>query len=655
VLRSPSSPTGEDQSLSQGAVPAAFAVVLLVLTTTSQGGFAISRWATLALFALAVVTGSLARASRVARPRAATLALGGLWGLAGLGLLSMAWADSSANALLAGDELLLYAAIAALPFVLPLGPRALAATGWATAAGIGAIALLTLGRLLVDGQPLFLAGRLNGPVNYRNATALLFALPVWPFIAATGARAYNHIARATAFALAVLCLALVFLTQSRGILIGLVLGALVAIGLGPDRVRRAWLALLATGIVAAATHWLLRPYDAFDAGSGVVTGHAIAVAGRGALAATVVAFVVGFAIALFDNGLRAGSPQMRHVRSTARAVLLAGVLVGVIGAAIAIGNPVSFAHRKWDQFKQLNASTTNGIRYGSVSGQRYDLWRVAVKEWEQNPVLGVGAQNYSFGYYRDRRSNRNLNDPHSLVFGILAEEGTVGILLFGLFVGGFAALIVTGWRRMGPAERRHAVGPIAAGAVLLGQSSVDWIWLIPGVTALGLFALSVGAAQVAAHSAPSAPVSARASSHVRRGARVAAALGLTVAMLSVLSVLLSDAYVQRARALTGDPPAELSAARTASALEPWSLTPHYLQASALETLGDRPAAYAQLLDALRLEPLNVATLGVLGDFEARGRDFARARSYYRRALALDPLDTGLQRLSKLGLPGGAPS
>jgi tetratricopeptide (TPR) repeat protein len=191
--------------------------------------------------------------------------------------------------------------------------------------------------------------------------------------------------------------------------------------------------------------------------------------------------------------------------------------------------------------------------------------------------------------------------------------------------------------------------------VLVGQSSVDWIWLIPGLTALGLFALSVGAAQVAVRSAPPALVDARVASPVRRGARVAAALGMTVAMLSVLSVLLSDAYVQRARALIGDPRAELSAAQTASTLEPWSLTPHYLEASALETMGNRPAAYAQLLDALRLEPRNFATLGVLGDFEARGHDFALARSYYRRALALDPLDTGLRQLSKLGLPGGAPN
>jgi hypothetical protein len=66
-------------------------------------------------------------------------------------------------------------------------------------------------------------------------------------------------------------------------------------------------------------------------------------------------------------------------------------------------------------------------------------------------------------------------------------------------------------------------------------------------------------------------------------------------------------------------------------------------------MGDRAAAYSRLRQALALEPANFATFGVIGDFEARGRHFALARYYYRRALALDPLDTGLQQLARIGL------
>jgi tetratricopeptide (TPR) repeat protein len=117
----------------------------------------------------------------------------------------------------------------------------------------------------------------------------------------------------------------------------------------------------------------------------------------------------------------------------------------------------------------------------------------------------------------------------------------------------------------------------------------------------------------------------------------------------VLSVYVSNAYIQRARSSIDHPQAELAAARTAAALNPWSVTPHYLQASAYETLGDRSQAYTQLNDALKLEPQNFATLGVLGDFEVRGGNITAGRAYYRRALALNPKDVGLQQLARIGL------
>ena len=41
-----------------------------------------------------------------------------------------------------------------------------------------------------------LAGRLNGPINYRNATALLFALPVWPAVIAASTGRYPRGGRA---------------------------------------------------------------------------------------------------------------------------------------------------------------------------------------------------------------------------------------------------------------------------------------------------------------------------------------------------------------------------------------------------------------------------------------------------------------------------
>ena len=79
------------------------------------------------------------------------------------------------------------------------------------------------------------------------------------------------------------------------------------------------------------------------------------------------------------------------------------------------------------------------------------------------------------------------------------------------------------------------------------------------------------------------------------------------------------------------------------------MTPHYLEASAYETLGQpRRRLRAAATTPCRSSRTNSATLGVLGDFEARGGDLAAARAYYRRALALNPLDTGLQQLARIG-------
>jgi hypothetical protein len=640
----------------QATVAGAFVLLLLVLATTSQGAFAISRWTPLALFALAVLIGALlARGGLTFRCRAARLALGGIWGLAVLSMLSMLWAQSSGSAFEAADRMILYAAIATLPFVLPLSRRSLAAAGWAIAAGIGTVAVYVLISLIVNGSPLFLAGRLNGPINYRNATALLFALPVWPAVIAASARSYRRGVRAGALALATLCVGLAFLTQSRGILLGLAAGGVVALALGPDRVRRTWIAVIVLAVTALASHWLLSPFHAFDGGDGIVTGHQIAVAAVGLAIATAASFAVGMAIALFDNGLRANSPQMRHLRQAARIALAVGVVLAVIGAGLAIGNPATYLSRKWDQFRSLQSTTPTTTRLLTVGGQRYDLWRVALKEFDADPIAGVGGDNYSFGYYRYRATNRNLSDPHSLVFALLSEDGIVGTALFVVFLGGLAAVMRGGWRRLDRAQRRPAAAAAAAGAVLIGQSTVDWIWLIPGLTAIGVLSLAVAAAQVGAAGAEAGAESIGGTADVvtrhpaaARAIRAGAIAGLLVAVVAVLGLALSDAYIQRARSVIADPRAELSAGRTAAMLDPWSVTPHYLQASALETAGDRPAAYAQLRDALSLEPENSATLGVLGDFEARGGKLAAARAYYRRALALNPLDTGLQQLARIG-------
>jgi len=178
------------------------------------------------------------------RNRWLAAALAGIWGLAAWSLLSALWADSPAAALEGGTRNLFYAALVTIPVVMVAPGRMLWLLGRGVILGISVIAVLTLIRLLAGEDDLFLAGRLNGPVEYRNATALLFSLAFWPLIV-TAAYGPQRLLRASAFALAELCLGLAFLTQSRGIIFGLAAGGLVVLALGPERIRRAWLAIVA--------------------------------------------------------------------------------------------------------------------------------------------------------------------------------------------------------------------------------------------------------------------------------------------------------------------------------------------------------------------------------------------------------------------------
>ena len=68
-------------------------------------------------------------------------------------------------------------------------------------------------------------------------------------------------------------------------------------------------------------------------------------------------------------------------------------------------------------------AATGPTRLGSVGGQRSDLWRVAWDQFKDHPLAGAGAGSYQFAYFRDRHTDRNLSDAHSLPLRLLADTG----------------------------------------------------------------------------------------------------------------------------------------------------------------------------------------------------------------------------------------
>jgi hypothetical protein len=606
-----------------------------------DGAFDLRYWAPLTILALALVLTLLAVGGlRLPRTGPLALSLVAIWSFAAYVLLTAAWAQSPMTAWTEAARSSFYAAIWTLAVAAGVRGAWRGRLGGGLMVGIGIIGVITLIGLLGDGRTLFLAGRLDSPIGYRNATAALFAFGAWPLIGYAARWGGGAGARAAAFATAVLVLGLAFLTQSRGVVIGLVLGGVVSLAIGPDRLRRAWMAIAAAASVAAVAGPLLTPYDAFTNGTLVVGSGDIRNAAGALLAVVALAFIGGLFFAVYDNGLR--SPDLnRRIRAVSSAALVV-LAVGVCTVGLAkIGNPISYANSKLKEFNDVEPTTTGGsTRLGSVGGQRSDLWRVAWDQFKDHPLAGAGAGSYEFAYYRDRHTDRNLSDAHSLPLRLLADTGLIGFALFAAWLGAIALALARRARETVGMERTWVAGFAAAGVTVLAQCLTDWLWLLPGL--LGLSVLALGLAAGGEEEVE------REVSIVRWSpGRIAGTALAAAAVVSVTLLFLGNLYVRKARVEAfSSPAAELSAARTAAWFNPPSVTPLYLQASALESEGRRVAAKQKLEDALEQEPDNFVTLGLLGDFEVRGGNDAAARSYYREALVLNPLDSGLRKLSE---------
>jgi hypothetical protein len=320
--------------------------------------------------------------------------------------------------------------------------------------------------------------------------------------------------------------------------------------------------------------------------------------------------------------------------------LVIATLVAVAGAIVAVGNPFTFASDRFDEFKSLETTAPGESRLTFGGGQRADLWRVSLKEFADNPVTGVGEGNYAFRYYVERRTDRNLSTPHSLVFSVIAELGAVGVLLMLLFLVAVGAAVLGRWRGASEQGRWWASALLAGATVGLGEATVDWIWLIPGVVGTCFLLAGLGVSSLR-------PSPAEAGRRLAVAPRVVFAGGLVLIALLLTALYLGDVSIRQARTTAVNEPAKrLDAAKTAEKFLPWSNVPLYLQAGAQEDLGHRALARRDLREALRQEPENFVTYALLGDLEVRAGRAERARRLYRKAVLLNPRDVGLRKLSR---------
>lgn len=641
-------------------LPSAAIVVLLaaaVATSPFFGGwYDEGKWLPVGLGLLALATAAaIARPPRLSRP--AIIALVALIGLGAWSLLSAAWAPSIVQATTEANRLFVLGAILATALML-VRTNALAAwTVGALAAGIGAVALYVVVKLLgPDAASLFNVGRLNQPLGYINGEATIFIMGFWLCFAVAERRPAWLAGAGIGAATLMACLSI--LTQSRGAVLAAVASAVVVVALVPGRrvLRIFGLLACAAGVIAASGP-LLRVYDV--AVSGPIppdVAHRAAVAAL--LAAAAVGMVWGAALTVFDR-LGTTRPELGASLGRAGVAVLAVAALLVAGVAVAgagrIENTVS---TQWTAFTSLGeqpGAAPGGAttRLVTGSGTRYDYWRIALDAFAQEPLTGVGAGNYDRPYFRARRTTEDIRQPHSLELQTLSELGLVGGALLLAFVAGLgiAAVRMRATAAASPLGLTLMVAGVGVVTTWLVHTSVDWIHLMPGLTGIAL----VMAAVLMVNRAPAtakAPAAARAQGRLALRPVALASAGLAGLVLVVATASLSrqglaDLFRTRAEnALATTPATAITEADRSLRLDVENPRTYYIKAAALARFNEAEAARRTLLQALAKEPDDFVTWTLLGDLAVRRERFAEAQRNYARASALNPFDASLRELAK---------
>jgi tetratricopeptide (TPR) repeat protein len=381
---------------------------------------------------------------------------------------------------------------------------------------------------------------------------------------------------ASAAALVPLACTLYF-TFSRGAWLALAAGAVVAFALDRDRLRLGVVVLaLAPApalaiLLASRSDALTRQGAALDAAAR--DGHRLAVA-------LVVLTLLEAALVLVLHRFARRVPLDRRVGIAAAIAL---VVLGAVGGGLAIaraGGPTKLVGTAYDAFVSPERPTGQNLnrRLVNLSGSgRADYWRVAWREFTENPLLGSGAGSYERYWVRDRPNAFYARNAHNLYLETLAELGPVGLLLLCV---GLATPLVAAVRL----RRRPLVAAVAAAYVaFLLHAAIDWDWQMTGLT---LTALLYGAALVVA-ARPDRP--ARALTVPARLAGLALVVPL-VAFVFVLQVG-NTAIANGTRAADrGDSARAMAQARRAKAWNPWSYQPWQLLGEAQLARGDLQAA-----------------------------------------------------------------
>ena len=414
---------------------------------------------------------------------------------------------------------------------------------------------------------------------------------MWPAIAVAEQRR-SAIAAGAGAALVTVCGGLLLLSQSRGAAAALIFSALLVLAIAPGRLRRISLLVLVGGAIAVASSELLDVFRTRMVASGAVDAGTVHDA-VGLLLALAAAVGAAWGLAVFAlRSLR--PPVLEQARRVAAGGLGVAAVVALAVGLASLGSVRDEVRGQYDAFVHLSVEQggeQTASRLLSGGGNRYDYWRVAARTARDSPLGGVGAGNYDEPYFLERTTAEDIRQPHSLVLQALAELGVLGALLALAFLAaiGWAALRWRAAARSSQLERALLCAALGTAAAWAAHTQVDWIHLLPGITAVALIAMAVLLRPVAA--APARTVA-------RRGPRLRAAIALALAVpvaiagVSLSRQVLAEHYRGEAHdaLVAGDPAEAIRQADRSLRLDPEALTAYYTKAAAIARQGDGDGA-----------------------------------------------------------------
>lgn len=645
------------------AASAAVGAALTAVAFGGGGGDRLNR-ATWVEIGLVLISGVLI-AIAIVRARPGKVggwsALGAFVILTGVTAASILWSISPDNSWVETSRTLSYLAV----FAAALAVAHMAPHGWEVLlrgiliASFAVCAYAVVSRMFPGSlASTEINARLGAPFGYWNALGATAALAVPPAMWLGSRRSGYPPANSLAYPLLALDFVCLFLSYSRGALAAAAIGVLLWIWLIPLRLRSLTVFAVSVAGAAPVVVWALSK-DAF-------TKNYVPIDVRRSVASEFGVFLLATGLLLLAAGLAIGFHAARRAPS-ARVRLRVGIVTAVVACLVPIGlfTALSMSDRGFkgtvnDSVEALTSPTSNTpggpSRLTTASSSRARYWREAGRVFSDHPATGTGAGTFGVARLRYRKSVLVSQHAHGFVVQTMSDLGVVGLIAIGLLALAWlaVALRATGFgprRRKRPfdAERIGLVALALAALVFGLHSLIDWTWFVPGPAVMAVAAAGYVAGR-ATLGARVRPVTA-APRDLGRVPRYVFAAAVAIAAFAcawaVWQPQRSDAESSHALDLLDrhQPAAAARAADRARRYDPLSPTPLLAAATIADSRGDRNAALADLVRAVRRFPGLPQVWLRLADYQLYALDKpADAIRTVKGALYLDPKSRSAQEV-----------